>query len=327
MQLRTIFFALSALFIFSCTKDDPETDPNVFKNLDNRNIISLAFDNSNTLWIASDTGIFKSVTDGYKLMDVGVQSKLTTLTYESAENKLWIGTLSGLFYVGLNESSLQAEAVSLSNLSNDTIYSAFFDSSSKGWFGTEEGFTLKKADNWQQDSFKKNLSGSISDLDFEVFAVNSIGSWNGNYFFATAGNKLWRTSDWDDEVDAFSGATQWDRPYNGLAIADTMNVVFIDSKGQQWFGGTDGIQVHIGDNPKEQNTTYKNELVNPIVNCVAEDATGSIWVGTENGISVFNGSTWTAKTSNLPCLCINAIAFDEDGSAWIGTKSGLANIE
>jgi ligand-binding sensor domain-containing protein len=106
-----------------------------------------------------------------------------------------------------------------------------------------------------------------------------------------------------------------------------MYVAFIDSKGQQWFGGTEGIQVHIGDDPKIDNISWYDELVSPIVHCAAEAPDGKIWVGTEKGISIYDGTNWTILTSNLPDLCVSAIVFNKDGKAVVGTKKGLVILE
>jgi hypothetical protein len=150
---------------------------------------------------------------------------------------------------------------------------------------------------------------------------------NDDYYFATNLYGLYRTWGYKDSVDAFTGASQWGAPYNGAAAADTMFVVYVDSKGNQWMGGIKGLQAHTGHNAKMNIQAYISELPNQRVHAIAEAPSGNIWVGTENGIAIFNGSTWTNNTTILPNPFITAIAFDADGSAWVGTKKGLVNIK
>jgi hypothetical protein len=164
-------------------------------------------------------------------------------------------------------------------------------------------------------------------LNIENASINSIASWDGDYYFATNLYGLYRTWGYKDSVDAFTGASQWGAPYNGAAAADTMFVVFVDSKGSQWMGGINGLQIHMGHNSLINIQQYTDVLPNPRVHAVAEAPNGNIWVGTENGITIFNGSTWANNTHSLPDPFITAIAFDADGSAWVGTKKGLVNIK
>jgi len=324
--MKKIFYFTTILFIVlsSCEKDD-ETKSTILPNLDRFSISSLAFDGSNQLWVATDTGLFKLLTSGYELFDIGVDVQVTAVTFDQSINSLWIGTTGGIYQIKLGDADSTVVSIALDQLSNTTILSVYVDENSEKWFGTGRGVTRNANNKWQKDKFKMNISGALVNMPFYEYAVTSIGIWEGNYFFATAGNKLWRTVDWQPSVDAFTGATMWDQPYNGFAIADTMYAVFIDSKGQQWFGGKEGVQVHIGHDPESDNTPYFDELVNPIVHCIAEDTNGNIWVGTENGISIFDGENWTASTATLPNKYITAISF-HGNKAWVGTKQGLTEI-
>ncbi|MFA9389894.1 MAG: two-component regulator propeller domain-containing protein [Prolixibacteraceae bacterium] len=323
---KTGFFILLVLVFFSaCKKDDIIPKSSIVDNLDNFHIKALCYDASNTLWIASDSGLYKAVADGYQIIELGVINSVTALAYEPSINTLWVGTSQGIYQLKLGEADTIATAIAADLLSNNSIFSAISDENNQRWFGTEVGFTRSSGDVWQKEKFKMNASGAVIDMDFQDYSINSIGTWDGDFYFATAGNKLWRMFDWKTSVDAFTGATMWDQPYNGFAIADTMYAVFIDSKGQQWFGGKEGVQVHSGHDPKSDNSFFYDELVNPVVHCIAEDENGNIWVGTEDGISIFDGETWSVSNGALSNTFITAITF-KDKKAWIGTKKGLFEV-
>ncbi len=326
---KYLLIAVSVLLIlFSCEKDPvtPEINkPVVLENLDNFEISALAVDGTNTLWIASDSGLFVTVPNGYSPVNLDTDLPVTALAYENNNNIIWAGTKQGLYQIIPEETDTVKSAVSDDLLSNNNILDVYIDENSVRWIGTKIGFTRNEGDSWQKDNFKNSLNGDITNLAFYSVSVNSIGIWDGDYYFATAGNKLWRTFDWNESVDAFSGATMWDFPYNGFAITDTMYAVFIDTKGQQWFGGTEGVQVHIGHNSKSDNTSYYDELVDVNVHCIAEAPNGDIWCGTENGISVFNGTNWNTSTEILTNNFVTAITF-QGNIAWIGTKKGLNKI-
>ncbi|MFA9390378.1 MAG: two-component regulator propeller domain-containing protein [Prolixibacteraceae bacterium] len=327
MKNLFLFTTLFLVVFYSCKPDDVIiSSSKIVDNLDNYAISALAFDQSQTLWIACDTGLFKAINNGYELFDLGVSDPVTALAYENSANTMWVGTTAGLYQLKLGEADTTAIAISTDLVSNSSILSAYADENSTRWFGTEYGFTRSSGDTWQKDNFKQNATGAITSLPFHDFGINSIGIWDGDYFFATAGNKLWRTFEWKESVDAFTGATQWDSPYNGTAISDTMYVVFIDSQGVQWFGGKKGVQIHVGHDPKTNNYMFREELVNPNVRCIAEAPNGEIWCGTEDGISIYDGESWSALTTTFPNNFITSISFDGN-KVWVGTKKGLFEID
>jgi ligand-binding sensor domain-containing protein len=326
MKKNIILLTFAFSTLFSCEEDEIINKAIILADLNNYSISSLAFDKTSALWVGTDTGLFKAVASGYQMVDIKTDAPVTALAFEDNNNILWVGTVDGISKLSLAGNKTPADTIAKESLSNKNINSVYVDPNSVKWFGTETGITRNSSLKWQKEKFKKNLSGTITPLAFEAIGVNCIASWDGDYFFATNGQSLYRASNWDESVNAFTGATQWDSPYNGFAITDTMFVVFIDSKGQQWMGGRKGIQVHGGHVPTEQNTSFYEELVNPIVHCISEAPDGKIWAGTENGISVYDGTTWSALSVILPNNYITAIAFDKNGKTWIGTKKGLVSI-
>jgi ligand-binding sensor domain-containing protein len=318
---------LFVLILSGCGNDDPDNKKDIVKEI----VIpvnSITVDNNNTKWIGTDAGLYKSVDGGYELQELSDTGKVITVFFDSPSNALWICTPKSLFKATVNGDDLDEEVIDKSKLSDSKILAFHSDNQSRRWFGTGKGISLNKNGNWKKSKFSVNMYGTQFAMDIEDFAVNSIASWDGDYFFATSGAKLYRAYNYDQQVDAFSGATQWDPPYNGLSITDTMFVVFIDKTGNQWMGGTEGIQVHSGHEPKDMGsfTYYYDELPDPYVLSICQAPDEKIWVGTRKGIAVFNGIHWETKTNGLPDLYINSMAVDKDGITWVGTKKGLVKF-
>ena len=288
-------------------------------------ISALAIDGNNKIWIASDNGLYTEIDGGFTLVSLGVSQKINTLTYESNNNTLWVGTNASIYKIILDNLTTIDDPIDSGFLSNDTIVTVYIDENLVRWVGTKKSVTRNEGDNWQKDNLRRYSTGQFDELPFANNAVNSIGMWEGDYYFATEGYKLWRLNGWDESIDAFTGASIWDPPYNGSAISDTMYAVFIDSRGLQWFGGQEGVQFHSGDDPKTENNSFKEELVNENVHCIAEDPNGNIWCGTEDGISIFDGSGWNTSTATLSNNFVTSIIF-QGNTAWVGTKKGLNKI-
>jgi ligand-binding sensor domain-containing protein len=300
----------------------------ILSNLNHQFISSIAIDGSNIKWIGADSGLYKSVENGFVLENILFSGKIHSLFFEQPSNTLWIGSDGGLTKVIINGSNISSTMVPSINLSNQSIQSEYIDSTSKRWFGTANGFSLNINTTWKISNFQYSSAlKEIHPMDIEKTGINSISCWNGDYYFATNTYGLYRAFNFKDSIDAFTGATQWASPYNGNAVTDTMFVVFVDSKGNQWMGGTNGVQVHTGHDSKLNITSFSDVLPNLYIHAIAEAPDGKIWVGTEQGLAKYDGTNWATVKSGLPSLFITAIAFDKVGSAWIGTKMGLINIK
>ena len=328
MNLNRIISISSLVFIlWACGNDEPEWQGETVQSLSGA-INAIAVDNNNTKWIGTDNGLYRSVEEGYQSIVFPSSGKVHALLYEKQGNQLWIGTENGISNAVLSDNDFVLTDVAGEKLSNKQANNFYTDENSKLWIGTQQGITLNYNDTWKKEKFRVNEEGRMFTMDAEDFAVNSISSWDGDYFFATSGAKLYRATGYDSSIDAFTGATQWDFPYNGLSITDTMFVVFVDNAGQKWMGGTEGIQIHTGHDAKDHGsfTYYYDELPDPYILAINQAPNNKIWVGTRKGLAIFDGSNWSTVTEGIPDLYITAIEFDNDGSAWIGTKKGLAHI-
>ena len=324
MRKKNLLAIITLFILIACEKNEKEE---IITSI-NDYVTSIAIDENNTRWVGTEKGLYKSTDNGYMHQNISISGKVLSLTYDESSNTLWVGTEAGLSEVSLTSGNASGTVVPTENLSNSSILISYKDTTSRLWFGTGKGISLNKDGIWKNDSFRVNVLGTMFPMNAENLAVNSIAAWDNDYYFATSGGHLYRAFGLVDSIDAFSGASQWLSPYNGQNVTDTMFMVFVDSKGNQWMGGKNGIQVHTGHKPKEESsfTYYNNELADNRIHAIAEAPDGKIWVGTEKGLSVFNGSSWSTVTENLPDMYVTSIAFDQDGSAWVGTRKGLTNI-
>ena len=325
--LKILPFVFISLF-WSCSEKEIIEEPdNTIKEI-TAAVNCIAVDKNNTKWIGTTDGLYKSITGGYELVELSAPGKIYSLFYNESQNSLWIGTETGLLEAKTGSENWVDNLIPKENLSNTKVLTVYKDDNSRLWFGSGKGLSLNYGETWKKEKFRVNIQNKLFVTEIENYPINSISSWDGDFFFATSGAKLYRAFDYNATVDAFSGATQWDPPYNGTSITDTMFVVFVDKTGKQWMGGTEGIQVHTGHDPKDlaSFTYYTDELPDNYVLAINQAPNGDIWVGTRKGIGKFNGSQWQIITAGLPDLYITSIAFDKDGKSWIGTKKGLVSL-
>lgn len=313
-------------------KKEREPDPKPVEQsikLDNYKINSLYIDSKNVRWVGTDSGLYISKDTVYSKVNIGISGAVLSLAYESQSNVLWVGTKNGLSKLTLLTDSVVPAIIENGKLSNAQVSCIHIDLKINRWFGTYFGFTLNKAESWKKDNFELSVIGELVPSALEDAEINSISSWDGDYYIATSGRGVYRTYNFDETLDAFSGATQLATPYNGENLTDSMFVTFVDSKNRIWLGGAEGLQNHFGHDTKnmENFKFYLDQLPSKKVRSIAEAPDGKIWVGTENGLAVLQDTTWSVPSANLPNPFVTAIAFDTNGSAWIGTKKGLKNIK
>jgi len=316
------FLIIVVLLLASCEK--VEITP-VFDDA----VSSIVVDKNNTKWIGTDKGLYAASGESVSSDDIVLTAGIISLMYEENNNSLWVGTTTGLHQLTIGNASINnTNNISSTFLSDSIIRCIYQQTETRRWFGADTGMTMNENDFWKNDSFRVNIKNRIFSMPAENMTISSIASRDGDFFIATQGGSIYRAIEFNDDLDAFSGATQWVAPYNGQNTTNNMNVVFVDSKKQLWMGGEQGVQTHTGDDPKTGFTYFNTELPDSTIHVITESPNGKIWIGTEKGIAIQEGTTWKTLTNGLPDMHITAIAFDKnDGSAWVGTKKGISIIK
>ena len=117
--------------------------------------------------------------------------------------------------------------------------------------------------------------------------------------------------------------------------SNTINGVYIDSKGFQWYGTTEGASRHEVQEAQqgwEIYLTMDQGLVNGNVMAILEDNDGDIWLGTKGGISRYNPAdaqfTNYTISDGLPDSVIYDIAMDAtDHTLWFATGKGVSHFD
>jgi len=130
-------------------------------------------------------------------------------------------------------------------------------------------------------------------------------------------------------VDGMTGATRWTSEYGISPLSADITAVFADSKGDQWFGTSEGLQKHVGTLAKEgwSQFTPADGLVSNYILTISEAPSGDLWVGTTGGVSIFSNMKWQSvqKKDGLASDTVYDIAFEKDSSAWLATAHGISH--
>ena len=233
----------------------------------------------------------------------------------SDEKFLWIGSESGLNVLNLDTEALVAAAGPLgtANISSITILGT-----SDVWVGTAAG----ELHRWNQKakSFQKFWSTTVPVTAVALDSKNGI--WIG-----TGGMGLYTYS-----------PDQGGKPERyPLPDKDTINSLFVDSKGDLWVGTQNGLGLFDRGNESfiffNHTPRHADSLSDDYVTAIFEDRSNMLWVGTQGGgTSRFNlDRQWFShlrhnpdRDTGLPHSFVRAFAGSGDGIITIGTGKGLA---
>jgi len=319
--LYGITLLISGILLPSCVKDDDQKLPS--------NVIhKIVADKNGIKWIATDENLYTfngSNWSYYTNNPFEDKINITDLSINpSNNNEIWIAGLKHIGFLNFNATGIihsGSYEVSTNPLLSDTVYALAIDLLDVKYFGTPQGLSILKNDNWS------TFVGRRSEEILSEYKVSSIATAkNGWVYAATEGGGVSRFK----YTDAISGATTYDSVYAGIRSNYINTVVIVDDT-CQWFGTNNGAAFHTSHNTKIDWTQYSTSegIICDTVLSIAKDLDGNIWFGTSNGVSRFDGNSFTNFTTanGLANNKVNTISIDIDGSVWFGTDNGISHFK
>lgn len=353
------------LWMLNLTPFAQEIGSALVEHFDNTNgltqntIVTIVEDHRGFLWFGSHDGLLRYDGSQFKVFRPDPDKPKNSLPHSrmytiiQANNKLWIGTGSGLAEMNLNDESFRNYLTGL------RIRSIFPDGKDIFWLATNQGIY---SFNVVSKVHKKLISGNIFDLvmstDFsKIFYSTTEGFFeydiklsthkkriynhineNVSFGLMKLGQKVWVN------VDNL-GIVSLDENWNETDIIDfkkffpslkeySVNGLNSDKQGNIWVSTLIGLFKY---NPKEHtllllpsDDTKPNAVHGSPLFTSFKDHTGVVWVGSNNsGISKINLSNIKFKTINLDNGLNNKfiLSFCEAGDyLMIGTDGGGLNL-
>ncbi|MCE9671751.1 ATP-binding protein [Myxococcus stipitatus] len=305
------------------------------------------------LWVGTTGGLWQVPLSGgvarqYTEADGLPSPVITALAHAGGDNRLWVGTKSGVAL--MTGGQLEPHPFPVPGPDARPEVTALFRDASGGlWMGTDSGLV----------SWNGTVARRFTAVDGLPAGVTSLLSDSrGNLWVGTRRGGLVRR-----EADGFSA------PLHGAGLADAEVLSLLEDRdGNLWVGTYSGL-FRLRDGPF---ATYgiPEGLSNETVSTVLEDRSGTVWLGTVGGglfrlrdgrilhVDDFGGGSdavitalheapdgtlWvgsnagafqydgqrfvrTALTQGLPDDVVTAMLIDSRGSAWFGTRKGLARV-
>lgn len=286
---------------------------------------SLYMDEHAALWIGTDNGLLRMKDDSWTAYNTGIGIPGIVNSIAPQQTKygmeIWMAnhhgsTVASYTIDGISgATNYNAESTLLES---DTINAVIVDEEGTRFFATTSGLGIFKGSEW---SFFSEVD-VVKNMEFTDLASD------GNVvYIATKGNGVARLT---YNVDAYSGASPYVTPWSALP-SDTVNCVYIDTDGNQWYGTVNGLVRHSSDKAKEDWDNYLSEgdLPNTHINDINEDPAGNFWIATNGGLirlATDNTQKHYTTSEGLPDNTVNTIFVENENSIWLGTNRGLANF-
>jgi signal transduction histidine kinase/ligand-binding sensor domain-containing protein/DNA-binding response OmpR family regulator len=287
-----------------------------------------------TAWLATQDGLFMMDvrTKSYKKQDIGENKNIRTLSLDKANNKLWVGTNTGLIELSINSGVIREFNTANSNISHNLIRALYQGSDGALWIGTYNKLN-KLAPN--SSLFK------IIDLDLEngqnqsnqlILSVRSKSVINDSLLLVgTQRDGLVILNQKSNKKTFFN-------QQNSLLQNNVVKTTLVTKSDKVWLGtdfGLAELDTSMGFTIHLHNPFIDNSLANSIIWDIFEDQSGALWLGTNNGLSIlfnkknrFNYHPIAIKNQNNFAGCeVRAITRLNTDNLLLSTQNGLIQYE
>ncbi len=225
------------------------------------NITCLLTQNSNDLWIGSQSGLLKFDGDQFYYYNIGFDnnSNIVRCLINDKENNLWIGSHSGLFKYRDNSFSTFDK---VNGPGNAFVFQIFRDTKSDLWMCSQNNGIYK----YSQGYFKRyGISNGLTSTSSSAGLQDN----SGRLIFGTA-NSIMQFK--NEKFYNIPLPKNFNGPYEMLYLANNKTI---------WIGGSNGVSSLIfkGENPQLKFYPFYKSSNSPVYG-FAEDDQKNLWIGT-----------------------------------------------
>ncbi|TPH18382.1 ligand-binding sensor domain-containing protein [Litorilituus lipolyticus] len=306
------------------------------------------------IWLGTEKGIYI-----LNQHDLGIEKKLNVITdicqqtlrvnkqlcsndsrallFQANKNKMWVGTVNGLYTLNLNTNKVSYIKVDFEQpamLSSNDIRALFLDNLNQVWIGTFDGLNqyIEKTKSFHRYIKAPNISIHSFDAT-ETLTSNKIKSISQDikgYLWVTTTNGLNRS---DEPVDANSESIKkWyqfnhqSQTNNGL-LSDLIRTSYADKQGRIWLGTNKGLSVtNIYRTQTQVIRSFNGDSRLSYIMSYKQDSYDNHWLGSRNGLTVVTKHGKQVRISGIENQPVYSIAFSEN-FVWAGTKKGLYKVD
>jgi len=297
-------------------------------------ITALAEDDRGKIWIGTfSNGLCRLSPEEGTIENVQLPSRLTGSGSVSAlfysKDKLYIGTLNGLYILDLKTKEIQKylhDPANQFSVSGNHITSIYSDNGARVWVGTENnGLNLFDYKTKKFIRFRNDPSNPKSIADNTIYSIYKDRS--DNLWIGTANSGLNKLI---LHPGKFRSVSRESRVKGGLKNFSVRSV-YVDETKCIWLGTDNGLYIVDSTGNRIRSFFYnpadKYSLNDNKVWAISRDRNGDLWIGTQRGLAKYNKIRNNferfvfpeGNSPEPPVFAIRTIYADENNDLWLGT--------
>jgi len=304
-------------------------DPN---KLQSNTVIAMYQDNSNMIWLGTQTGVERFNPNESKFIvyrpksiaSLAVAHNSVQAIAEDPSHRLWIGTFNGIFILDRNTgayTNYQFRANDPYTLSNNVVQSLCRDKRGNMWAGTMGGLNLFDP---VHKRFRRFYTKK-DDVRGIAFILSIFSCKNGDLFFGGQG-----------------GLSKFDFNNNSVhhLSDEAVTVIFEDNREMLWIGlggggGAGGGLIKYNRSTGERQRFSNivddtSSLPSNFISSVVQDHEGVIWIGTGTGLCRFNETakkfTTFSEKNGSPKGQVGQLLVDDKDRIWMSAAGGISML-
>ena len=299
---------------------DPRTDTFVLiKSEYNQNptlIKKITEDGNGNIWVAAYNGLWKFNPEHSEYFSGHYANKLVLQTLVADGDKVYLGSMTGLFLFNSHTDTMKAIEIKGENLNITSLY----PDTGKLLIGTKNNGLYVRyddADSLVNIPITKNVK--------EQFPLNDIVvDNNGQVYIATDGAGIYYLDKNFKIIDNFQHN---ENNINSLSSNGVYDIL-IDKENILWVATYGGGVNYLDKNKSvfkkiRHILNNKNSIANNFSRAIEKDKFGNIWFGTKKGVSIWNPEHGDWKHLDAIDDIVMALEADDD-NMWVGTYNNGA---
>ncbi|MBB4038049.1 signal transduction histidine kinase/ligand-binding sensor domain-containing protein/DNA-binding response OmpR family regulator [Dysgonomonas hofstadii] len=322
--------SLNGLFRYNLdTKELENVSKNIHSGLPHNTIYSIITTRDNTLYIGTYNGFCKYIPEAgtFETIDLPADNKrsnrfINSLLEDTATQNIWIGTEGALYKYIPGKNKIKE----ISCFHDNSIKSLAIDGDNNLVLATDNGLytynhTDKSTGHFVHDS--RNSRSLSNNIIWGVFADKEKNIWLGTDY----GISLSRNNKSLQSIP-ISHIT-------GVGDGNRFHSIFKDSRGNYWFGGTNGLIFSPSLTERTDNSVWyrmgdpKYPISHNRIRHIYEDKKNNLWVATDGSINRYDYQkkqfihyTVVDSTNTLNSNWAYYMFEDDKGQLWIATCLG-----
>ena len=305
-------------------------------------IISLAVDSEDRLWILTQAGVMslspdrRSFDSLQSLRWVGLQSEQISAINSDRSGNLWFANNLGLDFIRLQQQQFIHYPMAMLKqrlaMANDLRINTLLPTTDGVWLGTVNAGLIYLPHHGEPQRLQASVGLPTQRLSNDAIAGIAVRA-DGSIWVSTA-RGLNKIDPQSLEVERITAQMSGSRQNKWNLSDNQLGAIYVDSDDRVWLSGASAVNVLEPNSERFRQisvnalTASTNGLLDEQITALWQDVTGSVWLGSSKGLSKFNPKTQIIHIYQVSAdnSYIQGVAPKDSEHVWASNGMGLYEV-